>query len=540
MEKISNRINALKITRVGVGYSIFVPLLIIYLSWLFSNVPIELGFLNKLLYLLIGIREFDIDHCIFCFMFEVIRWVMVFIMAVAFSMIFSRYSWKAVLAGVILFFLAINGRLVAYNIGKVVADIVKDPKEFKYIWADKEKYKLPYDFFVKNKDRIRYVELYSEVRDIKDIVRAYEDIGKQARALYADGFVAIFGQTRDVGNYPDFKYAKHRASGSRRVAFGTAYLDGNSGKMVEKYKLKLTDKDENNRLIAIIDITEIDHYTSIETLLEITKKRAAYGESGYLDYIYALDGLAMKKNESIYPEILRLSEDKNSVDRAIRMLANYPEKKETMVKLEEIAGKTESKITKTRALNAINLIKERAGTIGNVTQDQVSKGQFKIPENITYSDSVYLDEKAYRDAIIHEMPISPNLEKGKLLLKQGKADEAIEELLAAEKAGRGGSSSMYLADAYEKIRNYEKALEYFILYLDNYVSWQAREHLFYRARYLERVAIGDYNGAIEIAEQGLKEYCKFYNHKNPFPSDTERLEDLKTSKEYILNKARIL
>ena len=127
---------------------------------------------------------------------------------------------------------------------------------------------------------------------------------------------------------------------------------------------------------------------------------------------------------------------------------------------------------------------------------------------------------------------------GSNLLKDGKIDKAIVQfekaLEVAELPGEKASIYVFLANAYEKKRNYEKALEYVIIDRDEYVNDWGKEPIVERAKYLEYAIDGEYELAIKHAELAIRAYVKIFNdERKPREDYVERLNDLKASKEYI-------
>ncbi|MBU1784855.1 MAG: hypothetical protein KKG95_05905 [Candidatus Omnitrophica bacterium] len=129
------------------------------------------------------------------------------------------------------------------------------------------------------------------------------------------------------------------------------------------------------------------------------------------------------------------------------------------------------------------------------------------------------------------------IEKGKLCLERKDFKGAVKWFeIAEEKAYSHATRAMailYLADTYEKKRDYEKALEYIILDRDKYVNDWAREPIVERAKYLEYALAGEYELAIKHAQKALDEDVKINNAGKPRSDYIERLNDLKASKAYI-------
>lgn len=139
-------------------------------------------------------------------------------------------------------------------------------------------------------------------------------------------------------------------------------------------------------------------------------------------------------------------------------------------------------------------------------------------------------QKAFKDAAY--------LDRGDQLLKDGKIDEAIEQyniaLSVAKLSGEKGVTLIHIANAYEKKRNYKKALENMIIVRDSYVNEWAKEPIAERVKYLEYASNGDYELAVKHAENALEADAKLPNRPKEGRSDyIERLNNIKVSKSYI-------
>lgn len=132
------------------------------------------------------------------------------------------------------------------------------------------------------------------------------------------------------------------------------------------------------------------------------------------------------------------------------------------------------------------------------------------------------------------------IKKGNQLLKENKIDESIEQfkiaLSLARSSGTKGIAHICLANAYEKKRDYEKALKEVIVDRDKYVNEWAKEPAVERAKYLEYALKGEYELAVEHAKKALEADAKLPNSPKTGRSDySERLNDLKAAKDYILS-----
>jgi tetratricopeptide (TPR) repeat protein len=132
-----------------------------------------------------------------------------------------------------------------------------------------------------------------------------------------------------------------------------------------------------------------------------------------------------------------------------------------------------------------------------------------------------------------------HLKKGDKLFAKGEIDQAIKEyeisLSLADHMTRG-VVYFSLANAYEKKRDYRKALEYVRKDLETFVSDWAKGPEIEREKYLEYVLRGDYGLAIEHARKAFEEDRKLPNTpKEGNPDYIERLNDLIAAKDYILS-----
>ena len=130
---------------------------------------------------------------------------------------------------------------------------------------------------------------------------------------------------------------------------------------------------------------------------------------------------------------------------------------------------------------------------------------------------------------------------GEELLNRGQYDQAIAQferaLLFAKLSGEKGMAYVYLANAYEKKRDYKKALEYVLIDKNNYVNDWAKEPVSQRANYLEYALLGNYQLAVKHAELAFEATKGLPNR--PKEGSLEylgRLNDIKASKEHIERK----
>jgi len=129
------------------------------------------------------------------------------------------------------------------------------------------------------------------------------------------------------------------------------------------------------------------------------------------------------------------------------------------------------------------------------------------------------------------------IEKGNRYLKNGDIESAIKMFETAEKNAYSHSTKaealFHLSNAYEKKGDFEKALEYTIVYRDEYVNDWARGPINERARYLEYAVAGEYELTIEHAQKAVEADVKINVDQKPREDYLERLNDLKSSKAYI-------
>ena len=132
------------------------------------------------------------------------------------------------------------------------------------------------------------------------------------------------------------------------------------------------------------------------------------------------------------------------------------------------------------------------------------------------------------------------IQKGNILLREDNIDGAILEY---EKALRNAYSNAtrseacrHLADAYEKKKNYKKALEYIITVRDKYVNDWAKAPVIERAKYLTYANRGNYEMAVAYAKKALEvETDMLYNKGVPSQGYIDRLNDLIAAKGYVLS-----
>lgn len=129
------------------------------------------------------------------------------------------------------------------------------------------------------------------------------------------------------------------------------------------------------------------------------------------------------------------------------------------------------------------------------------------------------------------------IQKGNHYLKNGNIEAAIKMFETAQENAYSqatrGVAIINLANAYEKKRDYRKALEYTILSRDKYANDWAKAPYIERAKYLEYASTGNYKLAIKYAELTIKAETEVHNSKTPSEGYVERLNDLKASKAYI-------
>ncbi|NQT07305.1 MAG: tetratricopeptide repeat protein [Candidatus Omnitrophica bacterium] len=146
----------------------------------------------------------------------------------------------------------------------------------------------------------------------------------------------------------------------------------------------------------------------------------------------------------------------------------------------------------------------------------------------------------FQDKLLDANKIENLIRKGKNLQKEGKYVEAIqvfEEIYKKSKwSGDKGSALLHIADAYEKMQDYKKALKYVVIDRDEYVNDWAKAPIVERAKYLEYAAQGNYEMALKYAKQALEVETNMpYNKGIPSQGYVDRLNDLIASKDYILS-----
>jgi len=132
------------------------------------------------------------------------------------------------------------------------------------------------------------------------------------------------------------------------------------------------------------------------------------------------------------------------------------------------------------------------------------------------------------------------IRKGNILLEEGNIDAAIIEyekaLKNAYSRATKGEAITHLSIAYEKKRDYKKALQYAVLDKDIYTANWAKGPVVERVKYLEYAANGKYELAIEYARNALKADANLPDsHGEPMQQYIEGLHDLIVAKDYILS-----
>jgi tetratricopeptide (TPR) repeat protein len=130
------------------------------------------------------------------------------------------------------------------------------------------------------------------------------------------------------------------------------------------------------------------------------------------------------------------------------------------------------------------------------------------------------------------------IESGKRLMEQGQYEEAIESFQKvydnATMVGDEGIAMYHLANVYEKMGNYKKALEYINIGIAKYVNDWAKGPVVERSKYLEYALQGNYDMAVKHAEMSLEEDKKLPHRPDKgSPSYIQRLNDIKAAKDYI-------
>jgi tetratricopeptide (TPR) repeat protein len=146
-------------------------------------------------------------------------------------------------------------------------------------------------------------------------------------------------------------------------------------------------------------------------------------------------------------------------------------------------------------------------------------------------------EKHFQQELSSAFKVSNLLDRGEKLLAQGDYDGAIsnfkQALSASKMTGEKGMSMEYIADVYEKKRDYLLARDWMIKVRDNCPNEWALQPFVDRIQYLDYALKGEYELAVQQASKAVEDY------KLTGTAQTEsyigRLNDLKAAKDYILN-----
>lgn len=170
----------------------------------------------------------------------------------------------------------------------------------------------------------------------------------------------------------------------------------------------------------------------------------------------------------------------------------------------------------------MNFVRNSGTTMDNVIKTGMTEGQ-----------------KDYFASQLSEATTFENLmRRGKLLIQAGEYSKAInyynEIFDKAKWQGDRARIIFRLADIYEKMRDYKKALEYIIIIRDEYISEEAKEPIVERAKYLEYASEGNYEMAVKHAQLAVEADAKLpARPKGGRQIYIDRLNDIKASKEYI-------
>ncbi|MFC1480039.1 tetratricopeptide repeat protein [Candidatus Omnitrophota bacterium] len=156
-----------------------------------------------------------------------------------------------------------------------------------------------------------------------------------------------------------------------------------------------------------------------------------------------------------------------------------------------------------------------------------------LPVGLTESQNEYFQKQLKETGVQYGY-----IKRGYYLLRQGKVESSIEIFKIASKNAysQGTKAEAYrgLADAYEKKKDYKKALEYIVIIRDEHVNDWAKAPVIERAKYLEYASKGNYEMAVKYAEKALEVETNMpYNKGVPSQGYIERLNDLKASKDYM-------
>jgi tetratricopeptide (TPR) repeat protein len=142
--------------------------------------------------------------------------------------------------------------------------------------------------------------------------------------------------------------------------------------------------------------------------------------------------------------------------------------------------------------------------------------------------------KYFQKQLASALKVSSFIDDGNRLLNQGNYNGAIESykqaLSSSRMDGEKGMSMEYIADAYEKKRDYRTAQEWMIKVRDSCPEWSKKPDI-ERAKYLDYASKGDYELAVGHAENALKEYQAIDDVQ--IDIYTNRLNDLKAAESYI-------
>lgn len=176
----------------------------------------------------------------------------------------------------------------------------------------------------------------------------------------------------------------------------------------------------------------------------------------------------------------------------------------------------------------------------NINQKQVQKNKSTA---VVIVGSPSGGSTLFQKELIGTFKYKSFLDKGDELVKEGKIDDAIKEyetaFSLAKMRGARGVALFAMADAYEKGRDYEKALKQISVIRDNYINDWAREPVVERVLYLEYALKGEYDLAVEHAQKALEADAQLPNRpQGGSPDYIQRLNDLKTAKDYILSQKK--
>lgn len=119
-------------------------------------------------------------------------------------------------------------------------------------------------------------------------------------------------------------------------------------------KILQTSKDEDVRRSPIGILNQFDDPRVTEAFMKIVKSG-----KNHPDYLYVVDAFALKHKDFIYPEILSMAKDNFHTAYVVDMLAEFPDRPETLPALQKIADSDPKDYIREKALKALDQIKTK-------------------------------------------------------------------------------------------------------------------------------------------------------------------------------------